>query len=302
MGGEGRGGWQPCFFKALLAHDRESRCRPSLHSPIGSPHCYGNKKDWIVSAFYNNGTLKLKWAERLERLIRGADAVGMVLIVQYFYSDQFEKLDPGADTIAVDAATNFILSLTNPPVANVVIEVFNERCTAKEATYIQRVHALAAAAQPARSMLASASCTGGKIPAPELVAAADFVLLHGNGATPGKVTEMVAAVRGMAAWTTAPKPIVFNEDDHGYLNHGVGGRSNLHAAVQSEASWGFLCCCNGTSDGGESHYTRSVGYQCPPVNWGLQGPCLSGPKGDYELNFTKQDWFSATNALTNEAR
>jgi hypothetical protein len=248
----------------------------------GSPQCYGNE-GWVVSAFKSDGTLKPAWLGRLDRLLGAADAAGMIVIVQYFYSYQFAALKEPEK--AVDAVTKWLLQTGRN---NFLIEVFNERCDATQARYIDQVHAIGAAA--GRTLLASVSCGGGGMPADEVIASADFVLLHGNGQSPASVRALVDKVR--AADTYTPKPVVFNEDDHGHF----GGDSNLAAAVSSRASWGFLCCCK--ADTPATHYARSSGYQCPPVNWGLEGECLSGSGGKHEPNMTKGEFFAATRALT----
>eukprot|EP00040_Diaphanoeca_grandis_P030202 m.178133 g.178133 ORF g.178133 m.178133 type:complete len:386 (-) comp31926_c1_seq1:304-1461(-) len=257
----------------------------------GSPHCYGNDH-WVVSAFQNNGTIKTAWTDRLHRLLAAADKAGMVIIVQYFYYAQFSNLDAGADVVAIEQATSWLLF---SGYSNFVVEVFNEKCTDVQAGYVDQVHTLAR--KFGKPLLVSSSCGGGGMPSPALVTAADFVLLHGNGHTPVEIAGMIAKVKAMPEWIAKPTPIVFNEDDHGFFNNGIGPESNLASAVAHHASWGFLCCCNGTTDGGVSHYVDSVGYQCPPVNWGLKGECLSGPRGSIEPNMTKQAWFEATKAL-----
>jgi hypothetical protein len=54
-----------------------------------------------------------------------------------------------------------------------------------------------------------------------------------------------------------PKPILFNEDDHFLFDQ---PESNFLAALSEYASWGDV-------DPGESNYRD--GYQCRPVNWGI---------------------------------
>jgi hypothetical protein len=49
------------------------------------------------------------------------------------------------------------------------------------------------------------------------MAASDFVLVHGNGQQPAGITGLVGRVRAMPSYLAKPKPIVFNEDDHGGL-------------------------------------------------------------------------------------
>jgi hypothetical protein len=52
-------------------------------------------------------------------------------------------------------------------------------------------------------------------------------------------------------------PILFNEDDHFDFDKPV---NNMMQAISEYASWGYF-------DPGKSDYVD--GYQCPPVNWGI---------------------------------
>ncbi len=72
--------------------------------------------------FGEDGTqLDLAYAARLDRLIRGADAAGMAVIVSYFYGDQTRRLRDGrAVRAAVTTASRF---LREGGYTNVIIEV-----------------------------------------------------------------------------------------------------------------------------------------------------------------------------------
>ena len=257
----------------------------------GSPHCYGNA-GWTVSAFdERTGALDPKWAARLLLILREADRLGMVVIVQFFYSYQFTQLSEAAQTAAVSQITLFLLGTA---LQNFVIDAFNERCNAEDAGRITAIHALAA--EHDRKLLVASSCPGGQhTPAPEVVAASDFVLIHGNGAQPAGITRLVGKVRAMESWQAKPMPIVFNEDDHGNLLARSPTGSNLEAAIAANASWGFLCCCDAKVQG-----DYSTGYQCPPVDWRIAGGglCLSGPQGAPMANGSKADWGTALQRIT----
>ncbi|RME64625.1 MAG: hypothetical protein D6790_02985, partial [Caldilineae bacterium] len=70
-------------------------------------------------------TLDPAYAARLDRLIRGADELGMVAIVSYFYGDQARRLRDGrAVRAAVTTASRF---LREGGYTNVIIEVANEQ-------------------------------------------------------------------------------------------------------------------------------------------------------------------------------
>ena len=259
----------------------------------GSPHCYGNA-GWTVSAFdARTGALDPAWAARLLLILRKADRLGMVVIVQFFYSFQYMKLSEAAQTAAVAQIAGFLLSTG---LLNFVIDAFNERCDAEDAARITEIHRLAAAHDPPRKLLVASSCPGGQhTPAPEVVAVSDFVLIHGNGEQPAGISQLVGKVRAMESWRARPMPIVFNEDDHGNLLTPSPMGSNLEAAIAANTSWGFLCCCDGKVQG-----DYSTGYQCPPVDWRIAGGglCLSGPQGRPMVNGSKADWGVALRRIT----
>ncbi|MCB0084503.1 MAG: hypothetical protein KDE47_26365, partial [Caldilineaceae bacterium] len=72
----------------------------------------------------DGATLDAAYAQRMDRLIRAADELGMVVIVSYFYGDQTRWLRDGrAVRNAVTAASRF---LREGGYTNVIIEVANE--------------------------------------------------------------------------------------------------------------------------------------------------------------------------------
>jgi hypothetical protein len=104
----------------------------------------------------------------------------------------------------------------------------------------------------------SVSFNGGTIPTPRVVAAADFLLLHGNGVSdPDRIARMVTDTRQVAGYR--PMPILFNEDDHFDFDK---PRNNFVAALNQYASWGYF-------DYRMSGEGFDDGYQSVPVNWGI---------------------------------
>jgi len=102
----------------------------------------------------------------------------------------------------------------------------------------------------------STSYGGGTIPGENVVRAADFLLLHGNGVSaPKKIAEMVRNTRKVSGYR--PMPILFNEDDHFDFDK---PSNNMVAALGEYCSWGYF-------DPGAGNYDD--GYQSPPVNWGI---------------------------------
>ena len=104
-----------------------------------------------------------------------------------------------------------------------------------------------------------ASFRGNAIPADNVIAASDFLLLHGNGVSePERIAQMVDETRAQPSYR--PMPILFNEDDHFDFDQPA---NNFVAALSRYASWGYF-------DPGENNYRD--GYQSVPVNWGLSTP------------------------------
>ena len=97
---------------------------------------------------------------------------------------------------------------------------------------------------------------GNALPGGSVLAASDFVLLHGNFVEdPERIAEMVRETRALPAYR--PMPILFNEYDHFRFDEPM---NNMVAAIGEYASWGY-------HDKGESNYRD--GFQNPPVDWGI---------------------------------
>lgn len=248
----------------------------------GGPDCYGTPDGTTASAYdAKTGALDPKWAARLLLILQEADRLGMVAIVQYFYNTQYVKMSAAAQSGAVTQITQWLL---HTGLRNFVIDAFNERCgsAGEDAARLRAIRAMAP------HFLLSSSCPGGdRLPDPDVLAASDFVLLHGNGDSPLGIAKKLETVRSMAGWSSKPRPIVFNEDDHGNLTSTSATGSNLQAALDNRASWGFLCCCTRKVQG-----DYSTGFQCPPVDWRINGggQCLSGPQGKLMTHGSKSDW------------
>jgi len=231
----------------------------------GSPQGYSQDQPWHNSAFEVDGTLRRDYLSRMERILDKADELGMVAIVGYFYFGQDQRLrDEGAVERAVREATNWLLQ---KGYRNVLVEIANECDNRKYDQPIiknDRIHELINLTkslthngkQGGRRLLTGASFNGGSIPSDNVVAASDFLLLHGNGVKdPERIAQMVEETRRVPGYRTMP--ILFNEDDHFDFDKPV---NHMLKAIGAYASWGYF-------DPGASDYRD--GYQCPPVNWGI---------------------------------
>ena len=250
------------FVAAMPEWRRHGLLAVTLNLQGGSPEGYSQAQPWHNSAFTEDGSLRPEYMLRVERILNEADRLGMAVILGLFYFGQDERLrDEQAVVRAVDGAVAWVL---DKGYRNVLIEINNECNVRYDHAVLQpaRVHELIARARRiargGRRLLVSTSYGGNTLPGTEVLAASDFVLLHGNGVSnPDRIAEMVRQTRAMPAFT--PKPVVFNEDDHYDFDK---PRNNFVAATSERASWGFF----DFRGKGESF---DEGYQSVPVNWGI---------------------------------
>lgn len=259
-------GGSPMGYSSVAATQQalqELRARTGDRRPVPEP---ATAQPWHNSAFTSTGELKPAYLARLRRILDAADQLGMVVILGYFYQGQDERLvDEAAVCCAVDSITAWLLE---EGYTNVLVEVNNECDTRYEHEILQpqRVHELIrrvrAQTHRGRRLLAGTSYRGGRIPDEQVVAASDFVLLHGNGVSdPARIAEMVDRTRALPAFR--PMPVLFNEDDHYDFDRPY---NNMLVALSRYASWGYF-------DPGEGAGGRSArgnyrdGFQNVPVNW-----------------------------------
>lgn len=235
----------------------------TLNLQGGSPEGYSKAQPWHNSGIEADGSLNSDYLSRLERIIDFADALGMVVILGYFYFGQDQRItDENAVKKAVDNATGWLF---DKGYTNVIVEVNNE-CNVRYAHEIlqpERVHELIervkATTHNGNRFLVGTSYGGGRVPLENVVRSSDFLLIHGNGVSdPNRIIEMVQQTREVPGYR--PIPILFNEDDHFDFDKPL---NNFVAAVSQYASWGYF-------DPGENDYCN--GYQSVPVQWQLNTP------------------------------
>lgn len=229
----------------------------------GSPEGYSREQPWENNGFDERGNLRKDFARRMEKIIRKADQLGMVVILGYFYFGQDQRLkDEQAVIGAVDNATRWVL---DKGFNNVIIEVANESNNRgydhdiiKEARVHELIERVKSHSKNGRRLLVSTSFNGNTLPPAKVVEVSDYVLLHGNGVHKWeRIPEMVEQVRSMP--TYRPMPVVFNEDDHFDFDKPV---NNFVAATRAYASWGYF-------DFRMKDEGFDEGYQSVPVNWGI---------------------------------
>jgi hypothetical protein len=231
----------------------------------GSPQGYSKKQPWHNSAITADGELRADYMARLDRILTRADELGMVVILGVFYFGQDHRLrDEAAVLRALD---NSVAWLFDREYANVMLEINNE-CNVRyhhRALQPDRVHELIERVKAQRRnghrFLVSTSYGGNTVPLSNVIRAADFALLHGNGVDdPLRITEMVRQTRELDGYR--PMPILFNEDDHFDFDK---SDNNMIAAISERASWGFF---DYRLDGEDFRQ----GYQSVPVDWGIGSP------------------------------
>jgi hypothetical protein len=252
------------FVAAMPEWRRHGLLSFTINLQGGCPQGYCKQQPWINTAFRPDGSLKPAYMRRLRRILDSAGELGMTPIVSFFYFGQDDHLrDERAVKRGVEEATHWLLS---HHYRNVLMEIDNE-CDVKRYDHAiltsARVHELINLAKSislrGERLRVSASFGGGSIPTDNVVAAADFVLMHGNGVkNPARIAEMVREVRHRPSYR--PMPILFNEDDHFDFEKPT---NNMLSGVGAYASWGYF-------DPGKSNYRD--GYQAPPVNWGINTP------------------------------
>ena len=252
------------FLAAMAEWKRHGLLCFTINLQGGSPQGYSQNQPWHNSAFDENGALRDDYMKRVEKILNRADELGMVVILGLFYFGQDERLkDEAAVVRGVDNSVDWLFERGY---RNVLIEVNNEcNVTKYEHDILKppRVHELIDRVKTkthnGRRFVVGTSYGGGTVPRENVVRTSDFLLLHGNGVSdPKRIAEMVKQTRAVPGYR--PMPILFNEDDHFDFDK---TENNFLAALGEYASWGYF-------DPGKSDY--GDGYQCPPVNWGINTP------------------------------
>ncbi len=260
------GKWDPDrntreFVAAMPEWRRHGLLSFTINLQGGSPQGYSQAQPWLNSAINPDGSLRPDAMARLASILDRAAQLGMAPIVGVFYFGQDQVLRDEAAVIT--ALENTVQWILGRGYRNVLLEVNNEcdvRAYDHDILKPARVHELIEFAGSIRSggrrLLVGTSFGGGAVPTPNVVRSSDFLLMHGNGVRdPRRIAQMVAQARQVDGYRTMP--ILFNEDDHFDFER---PENNMLAALGAYASWGYF-------DPGQSNYVD--GYQCPPVNWGI---------------------------------
>jgi len=198
----------------------------------GGGPCFSMDSNTIINhPFSEDGTaIDPAYLGRMERLLHAADRLGMVVIVSFFYMAQsrFFKSDEAVKN-AVATASRW---LKETGLRNIIIEVENEYdiegfprpdCLLKPEGIIELI---GIARKESGGLPCGCSETGGHF-TPEVAAASDVILIHGNSLSPAQFYELIKKAKAI----TPARPIVCNEDSPAI--------SRLAVAVREGVSWGY---------------------------------------------------------------
>jgi hypothetical protein len=233
----------------------------TLNLQGGSPLGYGNK-GWINSAFDSAGYLRIKYMERLERILNKADELGMVVILGYFYFGQDEQLIN--ETAVINAVDNITKWVTVKGYKNLLIEINNEcdinydHAILKPGRVHELINRVRLFSNAAELLLVSTSFSGGTLPGANVVRNSDYILLHANGvSSAAQLSKLIAETKNIPAFHN--QPVIINEDDHFNFESDT---SNFVTAVKAYTSWGYF-------DYRMKDEQFEDGYQSIPVDWGI---------------------------------
>lgn len=187
----------------------------------------------LNSAFESDGSLRMGYLDRVERVIRVCDDLGIAVILGCFYQRQDQVL---ADADAVRrAAVNTVRWVGDRGFENVVIEVANEhahrgfthdiiRRPEEHAELIRETKA----ANP--DLIVSTSGMGSGRKADVVGEAVDFIIIHFNNTDTVDVPDRIEAMKVFG------KPVVCNED----VKVGKRGAEVASLCVEHQCSWGLM--------------------------------------------------------------
>ncbi len=233
---------------------------------------------YVNSAYEPDGSFKGPYFDRLLRVLRAADEAGMVVIVNYFYWKQAQRIPDDRTLYEVtERVTEWLLQ---SGCRNILADVANESEPFWQRPVMEppNIHTFIEAARSVtldgRRLLVSSSTGGGdSIPAGRWLEVEDFSLPHGNGCMPQQLAAKLRRLKECDGFRKRPRPICVNEDSIFV--------ENLEAAVREGCSWGFYCQgygCNyrdrmdWTTRDREDRCEDLSGFQTLPVNWGINTP------------------------------
>jgi hypothetical protein len=97
------------FIAAMPEWKKHGLLAFTINFQGGSPEGYSRSQPWENNAFEPNGAIRPAFASRMERIVKKADELGMVVILGIFYFGQDQRLqDEDAVTAAVDNVVDWV--------------------------------------------------------------------------------------------------------------------------------------------------------------------------------------------------
>lgn len=185
------------------------------------------------------------YLNRLDRLIRATDELGMIVIVSMLYQGQVNRMADGS--CIRNAITTCSRFLRDGAYTNVIIEVANEHNVGNFihhplVYYPEGIASLIDLARETSGGLPVGSSGGGLYYSPEVCRASDVILVHGNGATEQTYYDLIRDVQALSLH----RPIVCNEDSPRF--------TQLKVASKTHTSWGY--------------YNNHTKQECP-TDWSI---------------------------------
>ena len=246
------------FVKMLPEWKAAGLLAVTLNLQGGSPRGYSKEQPWRNSAFTPTGELKPAYLARVAKVLDAADALQMAVVFGYFYFGQTKHLiDEAAIVRATDSATDWLLTRGD---RHVLVEIANE-CDHRDYPPILRPPRAGELIRRVKErsggrLLVSTSFLGRSVPTEDVVAVADYLLIHGNGqSSPDGLREQIRRTRQVDGYRD--QPVICNEDDHFGFDK---PDSNFLAAVGEYCSWGYF-------DYRMAGEGWNEGYQSVPTDW-----------------------------------
>lgn len=203
-------------------------------------------QDLECNPFSSDGKqINPEYLQRLDRLIKACDELGMIVIVSCFYCHNVVYLN---DTQAIIEAVKAVCAhIRDQGYTNVILEIANEHNLRpfSDKPIIQTPQGIVALIEIAHTcapgLPVGCSASGGTINE-EVCRASDVVLLHGNGQSRSQLYNLIRK----AMLFTPDKPILINED-----SQALGQLAVCH---ELGISWG---------------YYNNMTKQEVPADWGI---------------------------------
>lgn len=258
------------FVKAMPLWNSYGLNSFTLNMQGGSPVGYGASK-CLNPGFHPDGTLMEPYMKRLDKILKQADKLNMVVILGIFYFGQDQHI---TDEAAVIKCTeNLVNWLFDKKYRNVIIEIANETNPKSYDHAILRTDRIHELINVVKGMnrngyryLVGTSYRGITVPGVEVTKASDFILVHGNGAHETiEIENLLTKTRAVDGYRLMP--VINNEDDHYDFDK---EENNFTTSVKNYCSWGFF----DYRLKGETAYEQ--GFQSVPVDWGINSERKKG--------------------------